>query len=225
MKPIVQGVLLIDKPAGRSSFSLIPALRRLCSEKKIGHAGTLDPFATGLMIYLIGKTYTRQAQGFSSEDKEYEMLVHLGKVTTTQDPEGEVISSCDVQPTLKQIEEAIETFQGESFQTPPMFSAKKQNGKRLYELAREGKEVERAPCTVHMKIELLSYEYPYLKLKVSCSKGTYMRSLAHDLGQKLAIGAYALELRRTRIGAFRLEEALSWQKVQESFDPQFIKEL
>jgi tRNA pseudouridine55 synthase len=221
----VQGLLLIDKPAGRSSFSLIPALRRLSGEKKIGHAGTLDPFATGLMIYLVGKPYTKRAELFSGQDKEYEMKVRLGLSTDTQDIEGQVIQACDFMPTLEQVQQAIEGFQGLTQQTPPMFSAKKQKGQRLYELARAGKQVERAPCSVHMRIELLSYEYPWLKLKVACSKGTYMRSLAHDLGEVLGTGAHAFELRRTRSGDFSIQDAHSWESVQEAFGPTFLKEL
>lgn len=222
----MQGVLLIDKPAGRSSFSLIPALRHICGEKKIGHAGTLDPFATGLMIYLVGKPYTRRAEEFSAANKGYEVLIRLGITTDTQDVEGQVLHTSEVSSlSFDAVMAAVESFQGFSEQIPPMFSAKKQKGVRLYELARKGEQVERPACKVHMRIELLSYEYPWLRLRVDCSKGTYIRTLAHDIGQKLGVGAYAHELRRVRSGDFLIEQAHDWLKVKESFDPLLLKEL
>lgn len=220
----MQGILLIDKPAGRSSFSLIPALRHTCAEKKIGHAGTLDPFATGLMIYLVGKTYTRRAEEFSAADKGYEVLIRLGISTDTQDVEGQVMTTSELPaPSFDQILEVVNSFQGLQLQTPPMFSAKKQKGVRLYEIARKGGEVERAPCEVHMKIELLSYDYPWLRLRVDCTKGTYIRTLAHDIGTKLGIGAHAFELRRIKSGSFSIDQAYSWQNVREEFDSSMLK--
>jgi tRNA pseudouridine55 synthase len=222
----VQGLLFIDKPAGRSSFSLIPALRHICGEKKIGHAGTLDPFATGLMVYLVGKTYTRRAEEFSAADKGYEVLIRLGIATDTQDVEGQVTMTSEAAaPSFDQVMKVLESFQGFSEQIPPMFSAKKQQGVRLYELARKGAEVVRPACKVHMKIELLSYDYPWLRLRIDCTKGTYIRTLAHDIGVKLGVGAHAYELRRIRSGSFLIEQAHQWLKVKDTFDPAFLKEL
>jgi tRNA pseudouridine55 synthase len=181
-------------------------LRKKTGIKKIGHAGTLDPFASGVMILLIGREYTRKADQFITQDKEYRATLHLGIETTTYDPEGETTATSSAVPTLETIEEALTYFQGEMMQTPPMFSAKKVKGKKLYELARKGIEIERAPCPVHIKTDLISYNYPHLELHITCSKGTYIRSIAHDLGKKLEVGAHLSALTRTRCGPYHLKE-------------------
>lgn len=208
-----EGILLVDKPIGKTSFSLIGALRKKTGIRKIGHAGTLDPFASGVMILLIGKTFTAQSDTFIGQDKEYEAVVHLGVETTTYDPEGEITATSTQTPTLLEVEEALKQFQGTIQQIPPMFSAKKIKGKKLYELARKGIEVERAPVTLTVHTELLSYNYPELTLKISCSKGTYIRSIASDLGKMLGCGAHLKKLTRTRCGPYLLKDCMDGKQL------------
>ena len=205
---MTEGILLVDKPSGKTSFSLISALRKKLNIQKIGHAGTLDPFATGVMILLVGRNYTRQSDKFLNDDKEYIAEVKLGVETDSYDRDGNVTSESDIKPTLETIEATLQKFQGSVQQIPPMFSAKKKNGKKLYELARQGKSIEREPVTVFMEVTLLEYNYPFLKIKVSCSKGTYVRSIAYDLGQLLGCGAHLTELQRTRSGKFKIENCI-----------------
>ncbi len=205
---MTQGLLLVNKPKGKTSFSLVSALRRLSGVQKIGHAGTLDPFAQGVMIMLIGKKFTRCSDQFLNQDKEYLAVLTLGVATDSYDSEGTVVSESPYVPSLEQVQTALLSFQGTLLQTPPMFSAKKVDGKRLYELARKGISIEREPVAVTMHTELLSYAYPLLTLKVSCSKGTYIRSIAHDLGAQLTCGAYLSELTRTRSGSYLLSECI-----------------
>lgn len=202
------GLILIDKPKGRTSFSLVSALRRRLGVKKIGHAGTLDPFATGVMVLLVGKQYTRQSDQFLGQDKEYLACMRLGVTTDTFDSEGAVTATSPEEPSLDKLEEIIALFQGDIQQIPPMFSAKKIGGKKLYELARKGQTIERQPVTVSVVIELVSYNYPHAHIRVQCSKGTYIRSLAHDIGEKLGCGAHLCELNRTRSGSFHLRDCL-----------------
>jgi len=203
-----EGVLLVDKPKGKTSFSLVAALRRKTGIRKIGHAGTLDPFATGVMVMLIGSTYTRQAGKYLADDKEYWCQVRLGVATDTYDCEGQATRISDLVPTLADIERSLLSFQGTINQVPPMFSAKKIQGKKLYELARKGIEVERKPVAVTLKTTLLNYSYPFLELEVSCSKGTYVRSIAYDLGELLGCGAHLSDLRRLRSGQFHLRDCI-----------------
>lgn len=209
IEPGFQGVLPVNKPKGKTSFSLIHALRRKTGVRKIGHTGTLDPFASGVMILLVGKAFTTRSQEFMNQDKEYLATVHLGIETTTYDPEGEVTATSADIPSLQDITEALKAFQGDILQIPPMFSAKKIKGKKLYELARKGIEIPRLACPITLATELLEYHYPFLTLKVSCSKGTYIRSIAHDLGKTLRTGAHLTALIRTRCGDYRLEECFS----------------
>jgi tRNA pseudouridine55 synthase len=216
MAAIPSGILVVDKAAGKTSFSLVSLLRKLTGVRKIGHSGTLDPFATGVMVMLIGPAYTRMAEQLINHDKEYLATVHLGITTTTYDPEGEITSRSTLVPTLAEVEKA------------PMFSAKKIKGQKLYHLARRGLEVERPSVQVEIWAQLLAYEYPYLRLKVRCSKGTYIRSLAHDLGNILQTGAYLLALERSRSGPFTLEQAISQTRLQEEFsslEPYLLKHL
>ncbi len=204
----MEGLLLIDKPAGRTSFSLIRSLRKLTQTKKIGHAGTLDPFATGVMVMLIGREYTRLSDQLLTQDKEYLAKLSFGVTTDTFDCEGKVVARSKKVPTLEEIEQGLIKFQGEIEQVPPMFSAKKVQGKKLYELARKGVVIERASAKVQVFTELLEYSYPHLLIRVVCSKGTYIRSLAHDLGCELGCGAHLSELRRTRSGIFTIDSCL-----------------
>lgn len=209
MKAPIEGILLVDKAKGRTSFSLVHVLRKRLGVQKIGHAGTLDPFATGVMVMLIGRSYTRLSDQFLCNDKEYVAEVYLGVSTDTHDSEGKIISQSSTTPTQEEILKALENFQGEIDQVPPMFSAKKRQGKKLYELARKGIEVERAPVKVRVKTEFISYCYPYLHLRIECSKGTYIRSIAHDLGLLLGCGAHLTNLRRTRSGIYTIDQCIS----------------
>ncbi len=205
---IRNGILLVDKPRGKTSFSLITALRKKTGIQKIGHAGTLDPFATGLMILLIGKEYTRLSDTYLSTEKEYEATLRLGITTDSYDCDGQIVSTSDIVPTLEQIETAFLQFQGTISQTPPMFSAKKVQGKPLYKLARKGIEIPRAPVNVTVQTTFISYNYPELRLHLVCSKGTYVRSIAHDLGTMLGCGAHLIELRRLRCGSHHISQSI-----------------
>jgi len=208
MKSLGEGIHPINKPPGKTSFSLVRAFRKKTNIQKIGHAGTLDPFAEGVMIILVGRNFTKQADTFLNQDKEYEAILRLGIATTTYDPEGEVAATSDHIPTLAEIEEALSKYQGTIEQVPPMYSAKKVNGKKLYELARKGIEIERQPVTITLETKLLEYTYPHLRLHIKCSKGTYIRSLAHDLGKDLRCGAHLINLTRTRCGPYHLKDCI-----------------
>lgn len=221
----MQGIVLIDKPPGKTSFYLVKKLRHLCQEKKIGHSGTLDPFATGVMVMLLGRPFTRLSNSFLSQDKEYIATAKLGEATDTYDCEGKCTFTSDIVPSINSIEQILQNFQGEVEQTPPMFSAKKINGKKLYELARQGQLVERPSVKVHIETTLISYHYPYLEFKVTCSKGTYIRSIAHDIGVLLGCGAHLTQLKRTRSGHFLLKNCLPLDMFEASeFVPQMIEE-
>jgi len=183
-------------------------LRKITKVKRIGHAGTLDPFATGVMVMLVGKEYTKMSDKFLNNNKEYKASLHLGYETESYDSEKERIFVSDKIPSLDEINNCIHHFSREIKQTPPMYSAKKINGKKLYELAREGKTVNRPEITVTLNITLIKYEYPHLEIYIKCSKGTYIRSLANDMGKYLTCGAYLNELCRTRSGDFKLEDCI-----------------
>lgn len=204
----IEGVLLINKPKGKTSFHLVSLLRKRLGVKKIGHAGTLDPFATGVMVMLVGRNYTRLSDQFLTKDKEYQAQLYLGVTTDTYDCEGQVQHRSEALPSLSDIQSALLHFQGEVEQIPPMYSAKKVQGKKLYELARKGQIIERSPAKVHLETSLIHYHYPYLELHIKCSKGTYIRSLAHDLGEKLGCGAHLSALTRIRSGSFHLKDCI-----------------
>jgi len=202
------GILLVDKAASFPSFHLVHLLRKRLKVAKIGHAGTLDPFATGVMVMLIGSQYTRLSESYLTKDKSYRGTLHLGVTTETYDPEGGITSHSDLVPNEAQVQGAIDAFQGEIAQIPPMYSAKKVGGKKLYTLARQGVTIEREPVRVRVEIQLLGYAYPFLHIEARCSKGTYIRTLAHDIGQLLGCGAYLQELQRIRSGDFTLAECV-----------------
>ena len=204
----ISGLLLVSKEKGIPSFRLVSMLRKIFQVKKIGHAGTLDPFATGVMIMLVGKSYTKLCDQFMGKEKQYLATLKLGETTDTYDSEGVILSSSSHVPSLEQIQASIGLFQGDIMQMPPMYSAKKIGGKRLYSLARQGISIERSPSLIHVAISIKSYSYPNLILDINCSKGTYIRSLAHDIGKSLGCGAYLQELQRTRIGNFKLSECI-----------------
>ena len=204
-----EGILLVDKPVGITSHDIVDRLRKKLKMKKIGHAGTLDPLATGLMIMLIGKA-TKVSQFLISLDKSYEGEFLLGIETDSQDADGNVVSEKQLPIDLNenQIEEEMKTFLGDQYQTPPMFSAKKIDGVPLYKMARKGKTVEREPRFIRInKISLKRWNSPRGEFDMCCSKGTYVRTVFHDLGQKLGCGAHLTMLRRTRIDEFDISDA------------------
>ena len=199
------GFLNIYKPAGITSHDVVARLRRALKIKQIGHAGTLDPFAQGVLPVAVGKA-TRLIE-FLTDDKEYIATVNFGQATTTYDIEGEVTFESDRQVSEAEIIEALKDFQGDILQTPPMYSAIKVNGKKLYDYARKGQEVEVKPREVNIETKLLEFDGHSAQIHVKCSKGTYIRSIAHDLGQKLGVGAHLTKLVRIRAGKFSVENS------------------
>jgi tRNA pseudouridine55 synthase len=212
----IEGVLLVDKPKGLTSHDVVYRLRRKLQMKKIGHAGTLDPMATGVLVMLIGKA-TRISQYLMSVDKIYEGEATLGVVTDSQDAEGEVMETRPVpELTEAQAREVMKTFLGDQYQTPPMHSAIKKNGVPLYKLARQGEEVEREPRFIRISaFNLLLFALPKLTFDLHCTKGTYVRTVAHDLGQKLGCGAHLSALRRTGSGKFKIDQCLPLEAIEE----------
>lgn len=208
------GILLIDKPANITSFGVVARIRRVLSQQqgkkvKVGHTGTLDPFATGLMIIVVGKE-CKNAGMYSKLDKIYEATVHLGQTSTTGDPEGEIIDVSDKIPDILEIKRVLKKFVGEISQRPPIYSAIKINGQRAYKLARDGKTVEIPERKVTIfSLDLVDYSYPYLKIRTHVSSGTYIRSLAEDIGSSLTTGAYCSELRRISIADWHVNKAVS----------------
>ena len=206
-------VLFVDKPAGITSFGVVARIRRQLSQQlgkkaKVGHTGTLDPFATGLMIIVTGKE-CRNAMNYSKLDKEYEATIRLGQTSSTGDPEGDIVTVSRRVPTQAEINRALARFTGEVMQTPPMYSAIKINGQRAYDLARKGQIVDMPPRQVTIySLECLDYTYPNLRIKTHVSSGTYIRSLAEDLGTVLGTGAYCAQLRRTKVGEWSVVGAL-----------------
>lgn len=209
-------ILLIDKPATMTSFGVVARVRRVLSEQegkrvKVGHTGTLDPFATGLMIVVTGKR-TRDAERFSKLDKVYEAEIVLGQTSTTGDPEGELSAVSDRQPTQEEIKQATNSFIGEITQKPPIYSAIKINGRRAYDLARKGEIPEMPLRSVTVfSLDILEYTYPSLRIRTHVSSGTYIRTLAEDIGAVLTTGAYCRQLRRTQVGEWSLEQASTLQ--------------
>lgn len=210
------GFILIDKPLNISSHGVVNRLRHISGVKKIGHAGTLDPQATGLMILAVERAATKKISQFVKLSKEYEAEIHLGVITDTYDREGKVLSEYQGEELgLEKIKLAVNSFLGEQEQLPPMFSAKQVGGQRLYDLARQGKEIDRPKQQITIsELEILDYSWPILKLRVACSSGTYIRTLAYDLGQFLGVGAYLSGLRRTKVGSFAIDQAVELDKIE-----------
>ncbi len=215
----VDGVLLLDKPVGLSSNDALMKAKRVFNAKKAGHTGTLDPFATGLLPLCFGEA-TKFSQDLLEADKTYEATVHLGIMTTTGDTEGEAIEQREVTVTREQVEAALARFRGPIFQVPPMYSALKRDGKALYEYAREGITLEREarPVTIHA-LSLVDYTAPFLKILVTCSKGTYVRVLGEDIGAALGCGAHLNALRRVQVGALSTERMITLEDLQAHADP------
>jgi tRNA pseudouridine55 synthase len=222
----LEGVLLLDKPIGFTSHDVVARLRRKLSMRQIGHAGTLDPMATGLLLMLVGKA-TRVSQYLTNLDKEYTGTIELGKTTNSQDAEGEVMETRPVPAlTEEQVRTAMQAFFGDQYQTPPMFSAIKVDGVPLYKRARQGEEIVREPRFIRISaFDLTRLALPHIDFRVRCSKGTYVRTIAHDLGQKLGCGAHLCALRRTATDKFRVEESLTLEQIEALPIPEIEKRL
>jgi tRNA pseudouridine55 synthase len=218
----MNGILLVDKPQGWTSHDVVAKVRGIIkaetgSKVKIGHTGTLDPMATGLLILVIG-SYTKKAGEFSKLDKVYEAEITLGKTSTTGDKEGEITEVSDIRPSSDAIDTALKQFTGKIMQTPHRFSAIKVDGKRAYKAARAGQEMKIEPRQVTVyEITDVIYDYPTLKFITKVSSGTYIRSLAEDIGEALGTGAYLSALRRTQVGEFKVETAQAIRANLEKF--------
>lgn len=210
------GFLLVDKPVGPTSHDVVDMARRALKTRKVGHAGTLDPFASGLLILVVGRA-TKAVSKFVGLDKAYEATLKLGATSDTMDRTGAIMQKACASVSRAAFEAALERFRGPVDQVPPMYSAKKIGGRKLYELAREGKEVAREPVrvTIH-ELGLVSYTWPLARIRTRVSSGTYIRALAHDIGMTLGCGAYLEELRRTAVGPHRVEDALPPEKIDAS---------
>lgn len=224
---MTSGFLLINKKPGLTSYDVIRRLKKITGIKKIGHSGVLDRFAQGLLIVGVGKKATKNLAKFLKADKEYIGIIKLGETSTTYDPEG-VITPYKIEeiPSLSKIKKVLKSFQGEITQIPPIYSNKKIKGKRASDLVREGKEVELPPQKVKIyQIKLIKYEYPKLVIKINCSSGTYIRSLANEIGEKLKTGAYLTKLIRTKIGNISLKEAVFLENLNSQNWQSYLKEL
>ncbi len=219
-KPIaanISGVLVVDKPVGITSHDVVQAIRNGTRIRRVGHTGTLDPRASGVLVVLIGPA-VRLSEYVSASDKRYQAVIELGVSTDTYDLEGTVTRRAPVEISYEELEEALNGFVGEFEQKPPAYSAIKVNGKRAYELARKGEEVDLEPRMITVsEIELLDWDAPELVIDIQCSSGTYIRSLANDLGEKLGCGATLTGLRRTKNGRFGLRDAVPLRRLQEAF--------
>lgn len=205
----LEGVLFIDKPTGMTSHDVVDKVRRKLKMKRIGHAGTLDPAATGLLVILVGKA-TKLSQFMMSLDKVYSGTIKLGETTNTQDAEGEIAVTKPVpELTEADILKVMESFIGDQYQTPPMFSAIKINGQPLYKMARKGQEVAREPRFIRIsKFRLIKFESPIITFSLDCTKGTYVRTIAHDFGERVGCGAHLSSLRRDGSDRFSVEQAV-----------------
>ncbi len=213
----ISGVIVVDKPIGLTSHEVVEIIRRGSNIRRAGHTGTLDPRASGVLVVLIGPA-VRLSEYVSASDKRYQAIIRLGTTTDTYDGDGKVLSSDEVNVTEKQFNDILQTFVGEIEQVPPPYSAVKVNGRKAYEMAREGEEVELAPRIINVySLELLEWAAPEAVVDVNCSSGTYVRSLAHDLGEKLGCGATLVGLRRTKSGRFTLRDAVPLRKLRECF--------
>jgi tRNA pseudouridine55 synthase len=222
----LDGVLLVDKPTDHTSHDVIARLRGKLKMKRIGHAGTLDPMATGLLVVLVGKA-TRVSQYLISLDKEYTGTISLGKVTTTQDAEGEMLETRPVPAfTEEKVKAVVKTFIGDQYQLPPMYSAIKIDGVPLYKKARQGEEVDREPRFIRVSsFDVTRFALPEIDFVLRCSKGTYVRTIAHDLGQRLECGGHLSALRRTATGKFVISQCLTLDEINALTLPEIEKRL
>jgi tRNA pseudouridine55 synthase len=210
----LDGALLVDKPAGPTSHDIVDAVRRQFRLKKVGHCGTLDPNATGLLVLVLGRA-TKLSERLMAQDKVYEGTIKFGETTSSYDADGDLVASLPVPPiTLDELNEAAAAFVGDHLQTPPMVSAMKKDGVPLYKLARKGIEIERKPRLVHIyKFQFSAYNEPIGAFLVACTKGTYVRALAHDLGQNIGCGAHLANLRRTVSGQHDVAQAIQFEQL------------
>lgn len=221
----MDGVINIYKEAGWTSFDVVAKMRGILKIKKIGHTGTLDPAATGVLPVCIGKG-TKKVESFMADDKVYRAVMLLGVTTDSQDMTGEVLTRTEVNADESRVREAVMSFVGGYDQLPPMYSAKKVGGRKLVDLARKGVEVERKPRFVNiMDIDIEEMDPPRVTMKVTCSKGTYIRTLCHDIGQKLGCGAAMESLVRTRVGRFKIEDAVKLEDLQRFADEDRLNEV
>lgn len=212
---MINGIINVYKEKGFTSHDVVAKLRGILKQKKIGHTGTLDPDATGVLPVCLGKA-TKVVDLLTDRDKTYQAELLLGLVTDTQDTSGITLRESEVTVEKEQVEEVIYSFLGDSMQIPPMYSALKVNGKKLYELARQGIEVERAPRPICIsQIKIVEWNLSVVKIEFTCSKGTYIRTLCHDIGEKLGCGGCMQSLIRTRVGEFHLEDALTLSEIEE----------
>ena len=222
----MEGLLLVDKPAGWTSFDVVKKVRSIVAKAsavpyksvKIGHSGTLDPFATGLLILLIGKKYTTLSEALLKQDKTYVAEMEFGKTSTTGDPEGEIIPSntANIRPDKAELLKTLDKFRGEINQTPPVYSAIKVNGIRAYKLARQNKTVELKQRIVKVyELKLNSYDYPNAEIFTSVSSGAYIRSLVEDIGKSVKVGAYTKNLRRLSINKYSIDDAYKLDQINE----------
>ena len=219
----MQGLLLINKPEGLTSFGVVAKIKWLLHTKRVGHTGTLDPMATGVLPVLVGRD-TVLCSHLLDADKEYIATVKLGITTDTLDKTGRVLSETEVSVSLEDIESVLNGFLGKQSQIPPMYSALKKDGVRLYDLAREGKEIEREPREIEIfELELLEFSGDEFKIRVLCSKGTYIRSLADDIGKKLGTGAILTTLKRTKTAGFKIEECVDLDSLTPENTSSFLK--
>ena len=219
LKNAISGVLVVDKPVGLTSHDVVQVVRKGTGIRRAGHTGTLDPRASGVLVILVGPA-VRLSEYVSASDKRYQAVVRLGATTDTYDADGRILSTTPVDKlTEAQFEEALDSFVGEIEQVPPPYSAVKVKGRKAYEMAREGEEIELAPRRIQVYgLELLEWAPPEAVIDVYCSSGTYVRSLAHDLGEKLGVGAHLIGLRRTKSGRFTLRDAVPLRRLKESFE-------
>lgn len=211
---MIHGIINVYKEKGYTSHDVVARLRKILGQKKIGHTGTLDPDAEGVLPVCLGKA-TKVCDLLADQDKTYQAILLLGQSTDTQDVSGEVLKNAEVTSSIKEVYEAVQAFQGEYAQVPPMYSALKVNGKKLYELAREGKTVERKARQVHIhEIKIHEIVLPRVSMTVSCSKGTYIRTLCHDIGEKLGCGGCMEQLLRTQVGPFYIEDSLKLEEIE-----------
>lgn len=229
----MEGFLLVDKPTGWTSFDVVAFVRRIVANNsgvkpkqvKVGHSGTLDPFASGLLILMVGKNYTRQAEMMLKQTKAYWLEAELGKHSNTGDIDGQLIDSKNQKPPLiSELEEAISHFKGKIYQIPPAFSAIKVNGVRSYELARQNKSIELAARPIEVNsISKLKYSYPFFSFEASVSSGTYVRTLVEDIAKKMNREAYTKQLRRLNIGSCSVDQAISPKNITEQNIGQLLR--
>lgn len=210
-----KNIFAVNKPIGPTSFDIVEEIRKITGIKKVGHGGTLDPLAEGVLVVGVGRDATKKLFEITSREKEYIVTIKFGETSRTDDKEGEKTKISEKKPTEEEVKKVVKKFIGEIDQIPPNFSAVKVQGKRAYKSARKGEKINLQPRQITIKkIEILSYNYPRLKLKVITGKGVYIRSLARDIGEELGVGGYVLKLKRTRIGDFKLEDSINLEELK-----------